>query len=66
MSTQYMFQLELLHDGKAAEENEQVFQHFAAHLGMDGHVRGGGVGQTERMAQNSASALEKNCLQDIR
>lgn len=51
MSTQYMFQLELLHDGKAAEENERVFQHFAAHLGMDGHVREGGVGQTANGAE---------------
>lgn len=40
---QYVLQLELLHDSKGAADNEYCFQHFAAHLGMDGHVRSGGV-----------------------
>lgn len=38
-----MLQLELLHDGKGAVDNEHCFRHFASHLGMDGLVRGGGV-----------------------
>lgn len=41
-----MLQLELLHDSKGAAENEHYFQHFAAHLGMDGQVRSGGVSRT--------------------
>lgn len=40
---QYVLQLELLHDSKGAADNEHYFQHFAAHLGMDGQVRSGGV-----------------------
>lgn len=43
---QYVLQLELLHDSKGAADNEHCFRHFASHLGMDGHVRGGGVSHT--------------------
>eukprot|EP00752_Nemacystus_decipiens_P009657 g8628.t1 len=34
----YVLQLELLHDSKGAVDNEHYFQHFAAHIGMDGHI----------------------------
>lgn len=40
---QFVLQLELLHDSKGAAENEYWFKPFAAHLGLDGHIRGGGV-----------------------
>lgn len=40
---QYVLQLELLHDGKGVTENELRFKPFGAHLGLDGHIRGGGV-----------------------
>lgn len=45
-AVQYVLQLELLHDGKGAADNEHYFKHFAAHLGMDGHLRSGGVSCT--------------------
>ncbi len=40
-TAKFVLQLELLHDRKGAAGNEHYFRHIAAHLGMDGHVRGG-------------------------
>eukprot|EP00903_Cladosiphon_okamuranus_P012920 g12063.t1 len=43
----YVLQLELLHDSKGAADNEHHFQHFAAHLGVDSHVRSGGISRVD-------------------
>lgn len=41
--SQYLLQLELLHDGKGAGENEHFFKPLAAHLGLNSNVPACGV-----------------------
>lgn len=53
----FVLQLELLHDGKGAVDNEHCFRHFASHLGMDGLVRGGGVSHDGPMCVRSCAGI---------